>query len=141
PTDDALIEGSETVTLTISTNANYIVGTPASSQLTLLDNDSLPPVVSIINPANNTAFTAPATINIETSASDPDGTITKVEFFQNNNKIGERTAAPYTFAWTSVAAGSYSLTAKATDNTANVVTSAAVGISVSLPTVTIEATD
>src|SRR6185369_11758951 len=141
PIDDALVEGSETVTLTLSSNAAYTLGSPASVTLTVADNDSLPPTVNIINPTSGTSFTAPATINIEASASDPDGAIVKVEFFQNNNKIGERTAAPYTFAWTSVAAGSYSLTAKATDNTANVVTSAAVGISVSLPTVTIEATD
>lgn len=33
-------------------------------------------------PANNATFTAPATITIDATASDTDGTISQVEFFQ-----------------------------------------------------------
>jgi RHS repeat-associated protein len=44
--------------------------------------------------------------------------------------LGTSTAAPYSFTWANVAAGSYSLTVKATDNRGAVTTSAAVSVSV-----------
>ncbi|MBX9852226.1 MAG: cellulase family glycosylhydrolase [Cytophagaceae bacterium] len=90
-----------------------------------------PPAVSITSPSNNTSFIAPATINITANASDADGTVSKVEFFNGATKLGEDLTAPYSFSWTNVPAGSYSLTAKATDNAAAVTTSSAVSVQVS----------
>ncbi len=74
------------------------------------------PTVSITSPANGQSFTVGSTINISASASDTDGTVSKVEFFRNNTKIGEDTSSPYSFAWDNAQSGNYSLTAKATDN-------------------------
>jgi hypothetical protein len=54
------------------------------------------PSVSITSPANNSIFVAGATVNINANASDTDGTITKVEFFQDSTKVGEDTTSPYT---------------------------------------------
>ncbi|HJT75492.1 MAG TPA: Ig-like domain-containing protein, partial [Chitinophaga sp.] len=88
------------------------------------------PVVSLTSPAANASFTAPATVNITASASDADGTISKVEFYRGTTKLGEATSSPYTYTWSNVAAGSYSLTAVATDNGGAVTTSAAVSITV-----------
>ena len=87
-----------------------------------------PPTVSITSPANNTTYTPPATVTITASASDADGTISKVEFYNGSTKLGEATASPYTYTWSSVAAGTYALTAKATDNGGAVTTSATVTI-------------
>jgi acid phosphatase type 7 len=94
-----------------------------------------PPSVSITNPADGQSFTAPAQIAIAASASDPDpgGSITKVEFFQGVTKLGEDTTEPYELAWNNVPAGSYSLTAKATDNLGATSTSAAVTVNVTEP--------
>ena len=89
-----------------------------------------PPSVSITSPANAASFTAPATVNITANASDTDGTVSKVEFFQGAVKLGEDTSAPYAFTTPALAAGGYSLTASATDNDGNVITSAAVAITV-----------
>ncbi len=89
---------------------------------------NVPPTVSIASPSNNAVFTAPASITINAVASDSDGTLTRVEFFQGATKLGEDTTAPYSYSWTNVAAGSYSLTAKATDNSGAVTTSAAVSV-------------
>ena len=75
-----------------------------------------PPVVSISSPTKSAAFITPATITIDAAASDPDGTINKVEFFQGTTKLGERTTTPYSFTWKEVPEGTYSLTAAATDN-------------------------
>jgi hypothetical protein len=41
PVDDALVEGSETVILTLSANAAYTVGSPNSATVTIADNDSV----------------------------------------------------------------------------------------------------
>src|SRR5258705_2016152 len=99
------------------------------------------PTVSITSPANNASFTTGATVTINANATDSDGTIAKVEFFQGTTKLGEDLTSPYSFAWTSVPAGSYSLTAKATDNLSAVTTSSAIAITVSngnaAPTVSI----
>jgi hypothetical protein len=53
-----------------------------------------------------------------------------VEFFQGSTKLGEDTSAPFSFTWSGVAPGNYSLTAKATDNGNATATSSAVNISV-----------
>ena len=41
-------------------------------------------------------------VTIEVDASDSDGTVSKVEFFEGENKLGEATTSPYRFTWTSV---------------------------------------
>ncbi|NML21762.1 DNRLRE domain-containing protein [Pseudoflavitalea sp. G-6-1-2] len=92
-----------------------------------------PPTVSITSPANNATFTAPATVNITANAADADGTVSKVEFFNGSTKLGEDLAAPFEFSWSNVAAGSYTITAKATDNGNASTTSTAVNISVTAP--------
>ena len=61
-------------------------------------------------------LTAPATIQLKAAADDPDGTISKVEFFEGNNKLGEDTSYPYSITWSYVLAGSYLLSAKVIDN-------------------------
>lgn len=88
------------------------------------------PVVSITSPANGATFNSPANITINAGASDPDGSVSKVEFFRGAIKIGEDTSAPYSFVWTNVAAGTYSLRAKATDNSGAVTLSSAVSVTI-----------
>lgn len=88
------------------------------------------PNVAVTSPASNARFVAPATVSITANAADSDGSITKVDFFAGATLIGTSTSAPYTVTWSNVAAGSYSFTAKATDNAGGVTTSAAVPITV-----------
>lgn len=88
------------------------------------------PAVSITSPANGATFTAPATVTIQAAASDADGAITRVEFFNGNTKLGEATSSPYAYTWSNVAAGTYTITAKATDNANGTTTSTAVTIQV-----------
>ena len=93
------------------------------------------PTVSITAPTNGATYTAPATVNITADASDTDGTITKVEFYQGTTMLGEDTdsSGGWTHSWTGVAAGSYTLTAKAFDDGGASTTSAGVGITVNQP--------
>ncbi len=91
---------------------------------------NVPPVVSITNPLPGAQFTAPALISINAPATDEDGTIKKVDFYQGDVLLGTDTISPYSFAWAGVAAGSYTLTAKATDNMGALINSAPVNITV-----------
>ena len=88
------------------------------------------PTVALTAPANGATFVAPVTVSFAATAGDSDGTITKVEFYQGLTKVGEDTTEPYTFDWTGVAAGTYALTAIATDNDGNTASSAPVTITV-----------
>jgi RHS repeat-associated protein len=105
------------------------VTTSAARSITVQAANALP-TVSLVSPIVNENFTAPANVTLTATASDTDGTVSKVEFFQGATLIGTATAAPYTVTWNSVPAGSYSLTAKATDDRGGTWTSAAVPITV-----------
>jgi chitinase len=70
-------------------------------------------------------------VNLAATASDTDGTVTKVEFLNGAAKLGEDTTAPYAFTWSGVAAGTYPLTARATDDLGGTSTSAVSRITVS----------
>lgn len=74
------------------------------------------PNVSISAPADATSFTAPASVVITAKAYDLDGTIAKVDFYNGASLLGTAENSPYSFSWNNVAAGSYTLMAKATDN-------------------------
>ena len=90
----------------------------------------VPPSISISSPTNNASFNALASINISVSASDSDGSVARVEFFQGSTKLGESYTSPFSFTWNNVAPGTYSLTAKATNDGGGAATSAAVNVSV-----------
>ncbi len=86
------------------------------------------PSVSIISPATDLRFTTPGSITITATASDADGSVSKVEFFSGATKLGETMSPPFSFAWSNPAAGTYALTAKATDNSGATTTSSAVTV-------------
>jgi chitodextrinase len=102
--------------------------TSAIIKVSVLPNKA--PVVSITNPLNNAVYTAGATINISASASDADGTIKSVKFYRGTTLLKTDSISPYTYSWTNASAGTYSLTAKATDNRGLSTTSPIVSISV-----------
>jgi RHS repeat-associated protein len=99
-----------------------------------------PPTVSLTAPAANTVANAPATVTVNANAADSDGTVAKVDFYAGTTLIGTATAAPYSVSWANIAAGSYSLTAIATDNDGASTAAAGVSIRVNAaPTVSLTA--
>jgi hypothetical protein len=76
----------------------------------------LPPTVSITNPVNNATFSAPASFTVAATASDPDGTVTNVQFFQGATSLGDFATSPYSVPVNHLAAADYSFSAVATDN-------------------------
>ena len=98
------------------------------------------PTVSITAPTAGASFSSPSDILITANAAEVGGTVAKVEFFSGATKIGEVDTAPYSFTWTGVAAGSYSVTAKATDTNGFATTSSAITFLVNnAPTVSLAA--
>ncbi|PYK96206.1 MAG: hypothetical protein DME19_20485 [Verrucomicrobia bacterium] len=91
---------------------------------------NLPPDVAVTSPANNATFAAGANITITAGASDSDGAVVRVEFFQGVVKLGESANSPYGILWNDVSDGQYTLTAVATDNDGATATSAPVAITV-----------
>jgi gliding motility-associated-like protein len=115
--------GTYSLTAKATDNQNAVTTSSASTITAIAAN--VPPTVTLSAPANNASFAAGVSITITAIASDNDGSIAKVEFYNGTTKLGEDTSSPYSFIWTSVPAGTYSLTAKATDNQNAVNTSAA----------------
>jgi len=109
----------------------------ASSIVPVTVTSSLVPSVNLSAPASGSTFTLSASISVSANASEPGGTIAKVDFYANGNPIGSKTTAPYSIVWSNPAAGGYTLSAKATDASGAVATSAAVPITINPPSPTI----
>ena len=73
------------------------------------------PTVTLTAPANGATFTAPATVTLTANASDPEGRLTKIDFYNGSTLLGTDTSAPFSFAWSGIGAGTYQLKAVATD--------------------------
>ncbi|HEX6708342.1 MAG TPA: PQQ-dependent sugar dehydrogenase [Albitalea sp.] len=72
-----------------------------------------PPAIALSFPATGTV-NQPMTLTA--TASDSDGTVAKVEFFDGINWIGADTNNPYTLTWTPRSTGQHNLRARATDD-------------------------
>jgi hypothetical protein len=74
------------------------------------------PLIELVNPGSGVLFETGATIPLVASATDLDGTISKVEFSVGSQILGQALQEPFSFEWMPVQPGSYSVTAKAIDN-------------------------
>jgi hypothetical protein len=95
-----------------------------------------PPTVSLTSPIAGATFTAPATIALAATASDPENRLAKVDFYSGASWLASDTSAPFSFSWGSVAAGSYQLKAVATDAEGASTSSAIVTVTVAAPPTT-----
>lgn len=167
PIDDSLVEGEEMVVVTLRPPICieiyppppecYVVGTDSQAKAFICDRDQVgnqPPTVRLVAPANGATFEVPANIVLVAHAGDPDGreTVKTVEFFAGERSLGVTTnrpvmnpLGPFVLEWADVPVGSYSLTARATDEQGATAVSERVLITVvdkpTLPVVTVEATD
>ncbi|SNT59813.1 Cellulose binding domain-containing protein [Asanoa hainanensis] len=73
-----------------------------------------PPTVDLTVPAG--PFEAPADVALSATASDPDGTVSKVEFYRNGLLVNTDTTTPYGYTLEDLPAGSYTVQARAYDN-------------------------
>lgn len=109
---------SDTGTYKLTAKAIDTEGNTVSSQVVeVVVQVSLSPEIAITSPAKNSWFALNTTVPISVEATDPDGTVTLVEYFDGSDKIGESTVSPFTLNWENPATGTHLLTARATDDT------------------------
>lgn len=131
----AAFDTAGTYVLRLSVSDSALTGAD-DVQVTVTTPPSNPPTVSIVDPHTGESLPANTPFAITATATDSDGTIVKVEFFQGAAKLGEVAAPstpPSTFAFALTAglpSGSYTFTAKATDNTGMTATSSPVSVTV-----------
>jgi hypothetical protein len=110
--------GNYSLTITATDNLNSKT-TSSSVSITVVDaalNPNQPPIVKILNPSKGIKIDQLSPVTINAIASDPDGIVSKVEFYNGTEKLVELNSAPYTFVWKAAVAGKYTITAIATDN-------------------------
>ncbi len=102
------------------------VGTSYSFSVTV---DNTAPFVSLTNPANGSLLSG--SVNLSASATD-NNSVSRVEFYVDNNNIGTSYSSPYSAIWnsSSVADGSHSIYAKAFDKVNNQASSSAISVTV-----------
>lgn len=72
------------------------------------------PIVELTSPAtNNESYILGETITLRASASDPDGSIDKVNFKINGSYYESDSSSPYSASWTPTEAGTYVIAARA----------------------------
>ncbi|MFV2010423.1 MULTISPECIES: glycoside hydrolase family 48 protein [unclassified Micromonospora] len=76
--------------------------------------ENQPPTVGLTVPSG--PFIAPADVPLTATASDPDGTIDRVEFYRNGLLVNTDTTSPYQYVMEDLPAGNYTVQARAYDN-------------------------
>ena len=111
--------------------ATHAILTPAvNATYTVTYQANTPPSVSLTAPANGGSATVNTAVGVTASASDADGTLQLVEFFDGTTPIGSDASSPYGVTWTPQTTGTRQLTARATDDLGATTTSAAVSFTV-----------
>jgi hypothetical protein len=123
----------DTTIIAVAYRDDHLPSNPIEGRYVLTGAPNQPPVVALTSPSAGSEFVVGDTVSLVASASDADGSVVRVEFFANNVKVGERTSSPWSVSWSPQSEGSYSLTAKATDNEGAHATSSAVQVSVVIP--------
>ena len=132
---DWIVVGSKTVVMP----ANVYVGLAVTSHnaaatcTAVFDNVTMPdvpPAAAIMSPAGGSVIQNPASVAIDANATDSDGSIAQVEFFDGAALLGTVNAAPFTFNWIAPAPGAHSLTVRATDNEGLSKTSAPINVTI-----------
>jgi uncharacterized protein (TIGR03437 family) len=90
-----------------------------------------PITVQLTSPASNTTYSLGTSPTLSASASNSKGVISRVAFNANTQVLGTFTATPYTMTWNNPAAGTYTVTATASDDKAGTATSSPITVKIS----------
>jgi hypothetical protein len=86
-------------------------------RFTTVNSSNLPPIIGLGNPGNFNVMTYPTNIALNLRAlSDPDGSVSKVEYWGDNKLIGQVTLTPWSLTWSNPAPGEHSIFTVAQDN-------------------------
>lgn len=122
--------GTHAVTARATDDAGNVT---TSAPVSVVVENTPPPTVALSAPSSGATVTGNVTVSATASSG---RTITRVEFFADDQRFGESTTAPYSATWNTLDAtqpaydGTRTLTAKAYDDTGQVTTSAARSVTV-----------
>jgi len=129
PVNPALLVAGQNL-LAVEIHQSSLISSDVSFDLELTGNVQFqPPSINIISPTNGETV-ASLHLPIRVSATDADGTVVAVEFFEGGTLFGTSTTPPFTVIRSNIAAGTYTFTAVAFDSTGLTAPSPPVTISV-----------
>lgn len=142
---DSVVEGPETVILTLRPDSAYRVGELAAATVTIADASPVPAARMILtSPVSGQRFNAPADVPLKATAVDPAGWIGRVEFLANDSPVAVSelvfirapdpgTVLVHEATWAGAKPGNYRLTARARTSAGEEVISPPVEIVVAEP--------
>ena len=125
-----LTAGTHTITARAKDNDNLYAEASVSVTGTTVTPGNEIPQVSLTSPSSNTQIAVGDMVAIAASASDADGSVAHVEFFVDGVSLAVDTTAPFSTDWLANTAGSFQLSAIATDNDGAVSTASVVAATV-----------
>jgi chitinase len=91
------------------------------------------PVVTLSSPTSGSSYAAPAVISFSASVITNGYSLNGVNFFNDSTLLGSASSAPYTYIWSNVPAGTYSLSAQALYDAGSLVNSSPIIVTVTNP--------
>jgi hypothetical protein len=88
------------------------------------------PTIVLTSPVSGSSYIAPSTISLSASVTANGHTITQVQFCNGATLLATVAAAPYSYSWNSVSAGTYSVSAKAVYDSGSTVASGSATLTV-----------
>jgi chitinase len=95
-------------------------------------NEALPGI-GITAPADKSTFTSGTDIKIQAFATDDNGPVARMDFYEGTNRLIEDTMPPYEYVWQKVEAGEYTLSVAAVDDQGNELSSSSITVTVTNP--------
>ena len=109
------VAGVHTLTAVAKDSTGASVST--TNIITITINPNVPPSVTLTNPApGSTYFVGTMVTNVSASATDPDGSIVRVEFLLDGVLFATDTTSPYGFDLCDITAGAHTIAGVAVDN-------------------------
>ncbi len=107
--------GVHTLTATAQDNTGASVST--TNVITITVNPNVPPTITLTNPAAGSTYRVGVTVtNVSASATDPDGTIARVEFLLDGALWATDATSPYSFDLCDLTAGLHTIEGVAVDS-------------------------
>jgi regulation of enolase protein 1 (concanavalin A-like superfamily) len=133
--------GVQTVPMADTVYVGLAVTSHNSSQLTTAVMDQMkvtasspavnqPPSITLTSPSASSSFLPGTSISLAANASDPEGRLSRVEFYVGSTRVASDTTAPYSATWATSVLGSYIVKAIAYDADGGVTTSSSNTISI-----------
>jgi hypothetical protein len=78
--------------------------------------ENRPPQITLVQPADGLRVEPGQAVSFQVDASDPDGTVTRVEYWVGSTRLGETSQPPHRFTWNLPPNGLHRVMARAVDN-------------------------